>query len=108
MNTYEWNITALDCKPQDGNKSNVVVTAHWRLNATDGTNITDIHGTQSFDLEQNNNFTPFSELTKDQVVGWIQSSMGNVAVAELKTRLDNQINNLANPPIVAQKLPWLE
>jgi hypothetical protein len=107
MNTYNWIITALECKPEFENKTNVVVTAHWRLNATDGINNTDVHGTQNFSLNENSSFTSFSDLTKDQVVGWIQSSMGNVAVAELKTRLDNQINNLVNPPVVFPDLPWL-
>jgi hypothetical protein len=107
MNTYQWNITALECKPEFENKTNVVVTAHWRLNATDGINNTDVHGTQNFSLNENSSFTSFSDLTKEQVINWIEDAMGNDAVTELKHRLDKQIQSLANPPVVFPDLPWL-
>jgi hypothetical protein len=106
MNTYEWNIAQLECKPQEDGKTDVVVTAHWTVSATDGTNTTSAYGSQSFTLNQEGSFTPFADLTETQVIGWVQESMGIDAVTSLQENLDKQITDLANPPIVRPPLPW--
>lgn len=106
MNTYNWTISALDCKPQEDGLTDVVVTAHWRVDATDGTYNAGVYGTQSFTLNTEGNFTPFADLTQDQVVGWVQENMGVDAVTALQENLDKQIENLVNPPIVSPALPW--
>lgn len=106
MNTYEWKIVALDCKPQEEGKTDVVVTAHWTVSATDGTYTSSAYGTQSFTFNPAKSFTPFANLTQDQVVGWVQAGMGIDAVTALQESLDNQIANQVNPPIVKPPLPW--
>lgn len=106
MNTYKWTIAQLECKPQEEGKTDVVVTAHWRVDATDGTNNAGAYGSQSFTLTEGADFTPFEELTETQVVGWVQSSMGVDAVTALQENLDKQIEEAANPPIVKPPLPW--
>lgn len=104
--TYQWTISALDCKPQEDGKTDVVVTAHWRVDATDGTYNAGVYGTQTFTLTGEGTFTPFEDLTEDQVVGWVQESMGIDAVTALQENLDKQIENQINPPIVTPPLPW--
>lgn len=106
MNTYEWKIVQLECKPQEEGKTDVVVTAHWTVSATDGTNNAGAYGSQSFTLNQEGDFTPFAELTETQVVGWVQESMGVDAVTALQESLDKQITDLAAPSIVRPPLPW--
>jgi len=106
MNTYKWTISQLDCKPKEAENSNVVVTAHWNLDATDGTLSSGAYGTQSFTLEQGIAFTPFESLTEDQVIGWIKEFMGADAVTALQENLDKQITNLINPSIINPQLPW--
>lgn len=106
MNTYNWTISALDCKPQEDGLNDVVVTAHWRVDATDGTYTAGVYGTQSFSLNTEGDFTPFADLTQEQVVGWVQEGMGIEAVTSLQENLDTQIANQVNPPIVTPPLPW--
>lgn len=106
MNTYNWTIAQLECKPQEEGKTDVVVTAHWNVSATDGTHTTGAYGSQSFTLTEGADFTPFEELTETQVVGWVQEAMGIDAVTTLQESLDKQIDALANPPIVTPPLPW--
>lgn len=106
MNTYEWNIKQLACKPQEEGKSNVVVTADWTVSVTDGTYTSSLYGTQEFSLNTESNFTPFENLTKDQVVGWVQSAMGIDDVTALQQKLDTQLEEQINPPIIKPKLPW--
>jgi len=104
--TYNWTISAMDCVPQEDGKTDVVVTAHWSVSATDGTYIAGAYGTQSFVYDAGKSFTPFADLTQDQVVGWVQESMGIDAVTALQQNIDQQIANQVNPPIVTPPLPW--
>lgn len=108
MNTYIWSIGQLDCKPQEDGLTDIVVVGHWRVDATDGTHTAGVYGTQSFTLEQGSNFTPFEDLTEEQVVSWVQESMGIDAVTALQENLDNQIEALVHPAIVSPTLPWAQ
>jgi hypothetical protein len=103
---YQWTISALDCTPKEDGKTDVVVTAHWNVSATDGTYTSSAYGTQSFTFNPEKSFTPFASLTQDQVVGWVQENMGIDAVTKLQENLDKQIANQVNPPIVTPALPW--
>ena len=106
MNTYAWTISALDCKPKEEGKTNVVVTAEWQVSATDGTHSAGACGKQSFTLDPSKPFISFDNLTEDQVVGWVQESLGIDAVTLLQERLDAQIEDLVNPPAIKMPLPW--
>jgi hypothetical protein len=104
--TYNWTIQAMDCVPQEDGHTDVVVTAHWNVSATDGTYTSSVYGTQSFTYPPENPFTPYEDLTQEQVVGWVQDGMGPEGVASLEANLDTQIENQINPPIVTPPLPW--
>jgi hypothetical protein len=103
---YQWNIQALDCVPQEDGKTDVVVTAHWTVSATDGTYTSSAYGTQSFTYDASKAFIPYADLTLSEVVGWVQAAMGVYAVTALQENLDKQIENQINPPIVTPPLPW--
>lgn len=105
--TYQWKIQALDCVPQEDGFTDVVITAHWTVSATDGTYNAGVYGTQSFALDSKSSFTPYADLTQDQVVGWVQEAMGIDAVTALQENLDKQIADQINPPIVTPPLPWI-
>jgi hypothetical protein len=104
--TYQWTIQAMDCVPQENGHTNVVVTAHWNVSATDGTHTSSVYGTQSFTHDPASSFTPYNQLTQEQIVGWVQAGMGIDAVTALQENLDKQIDNQINPPVVTPTLPW--
>jgi hypothetical protein len=104
--TYQWNIQLLDCIPQEDGKTDVVVTAHWSVSATDGTYTSSAYGTQSFTYDAGKAFIPYPDLTQDEVIAWVQSGMGIDAVTALQESLDKQIEAQINPPIVTPPLPW--
>jgi hypothetical protein len=105
-NTYTWNIQFLDCVPSQDGQSNVVSNVHWIVNGTDGTHSSSVYGTQPLAYVEGSPFTAYSDLTQNTVIGWVQSAMGSTQVASIQQNLDNQISNLANPPIVTPPLPW--
>lgn len=98
-----WLIEAMDCKPTEGSLTDVVITAHWRCNGTDGTFNGTVYGTCGF-TQPGEPFTPFDQLTEEQVLGWCWAS--GVDKDATEANVDTQIANQVNPPIVTPPLPW--
>lgn len=99
-----WTIEWMQCKPQEGNLQNVVITAGWRCNGTDGTYNGTVYSTCSFSQPSGSDFTPYSDLTESQVLGWCWAN--GVDKAATEAAVEQQIQDQINPPIVQQKLPW--
>ena len=103
---YTWSISSLDCYPEHEGHTDVVFTAHWRLNGVDGEHAGSVDGTQSLTLDPDATFTPFADLTEAQVIGWVQDAMGDEQVAAHEANVAAQIDALINPPVVRPALPW--
>ena len=103
MTTFTWNASQLDCYPQSDDKTNVVFNIHWRCTGTDGTHEGTVYSTASVPAPTGT-FTPYADLTQDQVLGWIWANGVDQASAEaaVQAQIDNQIN----PPVVTPPLPW--
>ena len=104
--TNTWVIEQMSCYPQTEGQTDVVFTVYWRINATDGTYNSTSYGSVSVTYTQGSPFTPYDQLTQEQVAGWVQSSLGPEQVANIYAALALQINNQANPPVVNPPLPW--
>jgi hypothetical protein len=92
--TYNFVISDLVAKIQDGELSNIVETVHWRYQATDDVNTVDVYGSVGLDAPEPGSFIPSDQLTKETVISWIESKLD---VEALKTGLDAQLDALANP-----------
>ena len=103
-----WSVTAMDAYPQADGQTDVVVTAHWQCNGTqeqDGTQYnSSVYSTCSFTYT-GGSFVPYSQLTLNDVLGWIWAS--GVDKAATEAAVQQQINNQINPPVVTPKLPWI-
>ncbi len=106
-NTYTWQIMQLDCYPQQDDHTDVVFTVHWRRVATDGTHTVDIYGSQSVTLDPEAPFTPYDDLTFNQVVGWLEDAFGPETLEAQEAALDKQIEDQINPPVTRPPLPWV-
>lgn len=106
--TYQWIISQLQCVPKQGDLQDVVVVCHWRRNANttvDGKDyFADVYGAQSFTQPSGENFTPYDQLTYEQVCGWLNSALD---VPQLDLTLDNQLENQINPPVIVLPLPFV-
>jgi hypothetical protein len=105
--TNTWAINQMDCYPEYEGEADVVFAVHWTLNATDGTYSGSAYGSIGVSLDEGSNFTPFADLTEEQVIGWVQDAMGEEQVDALEANLAKQIADQANPPVVAPPLPWV-
>ena len=99
-----WVVTQLDCLPQAEGQTDVVVTAHWSCNGTNGTYNASVYSTTSFTYT-GGPFVPYSDLTQQDVLGWIWANGVDQASAEaaVQTQIDNQIT----PPVTSPALPWI-
>lgn len=104
MITLSWIIERLLVKPTEGSLTDVVITADWRCNGTDGTYSGTCYGSASF-APPTENFTPYEDLTQDQVLGWCYSN--GVDQSAIEANVTQQIADQINPPVIAPPLPWL-
>jgi len=107
MTTYTWKIERLDAYPSYEGVSNAVYNMHWRLLAEDGLgHRAECYGTQAAGPIDAEDFTAYEDLTKAQVIGWLEAAMGQGMIDELKAGLDGQISKLANPTTAMLAVPW--
>jgi hypothetical protein len=105
MTNITWTITAMNCYPTVGSETDVVFTVHWTCSGTDGTYTSSVYSTCSVPTPTGTTFTPYDQLTQEQVLGWIWDNGvdKDATEAAVQQQLDNQIN----PPVVTPPLPWV-
>lgn len=91
-----WSIDNLDRQTSDG----LVTTAHWRVNAVDGEHSADAYGSVGF--QRGEDFTPFEQLTQEQVIGWVKLQLD---VEQIEAALAQIIADQKNPTKVSGT-PW--
>ena len=103
-NTYNWKINALDAKIQDGDNNDVIYTVHWSYIASDESeeHTASSIGTLGVTYDPDN-FTPYDDLEKDDVVGWLEAGLDVDAMQE---NLDNQIELQINPVDEVLRPDW--
>lgn len=110
---FDFVIYQLDSIPSLDGMDKVISTIHWRAQKqheyfpfdTDekAQYIADTYGALAVDTPHEASFTPYDEVTKEMVEGWLTAGLDCEAI---EANLDAQIENFLNPPIVAYPLPW--
>ena len=104
--TYDWIFNPLTVKPAEGSLTDVVITIDWRRTATDDQYSASCYVQVSLGPPAPSDFTPYSDLTKDQVQGWVVSVLGQDQVDAYDISLAQQIENQKNPPSIQLPPPW--
>jgi hypothetical protein len=112
MITLSWIIERLLVRKVEGTLTDVVITADWRCNGTETIGTDDAaktysgtcYGSASF-AAPSGDFTPYPDLTPEQVLGWCFSNGVNKTAIE--ANVTAQIENQINPPVIAPPLPWV-
>jgi len=105
---YTWVISALECKVKDGELDNVIYVVHWRLSASNGLKDdeeikVDTYGGLHLESPTDVDFVPYEKITKEQVIGWLESKLD---VDALKEGLNKQIDHISNPTTTVQVSPF--
>lgn len=106
MINYTWTITRLDCYAQSEGQTDVVFVAFWTLSGTDGFNSSSISGTQGLIYNGETPFTPYQDLTEQQVIDWVKSAMGTSLVSQYEYDIQSEITAQSKPVVVTPPLPW--
>jgi len=104
MTTLSWIIERLLVKPTEGSLTDVVITADWRCNGVDQAFTGTCYGSCSF-APPTGSFTPYEDLTQQQVLDWCFAN--GVDKSAIEANVSLQIANQINPPVIAPPLPWL-
>lgn len=98
-----WVIEQMQCAVHQDGETDVVITAAWRCNGVSGDYAATIYGSCSFTYE-GGSFTPYQDLTQDQVLGWCWSN--GVDKDATEASIEAQIQSQINPTVITPPLPW--
>ena len=102
--TNTWNVVQMDCYPEYEGEPDVVFVCHWTLSGVDGTYSGSSYGSVGVTLTEGSTFTPYADLTLDQVLGWVWAN--GVDKDAQEANVAAQIENQINPTVVTPPLPW--
>lgn len=109
MITYTWTVDLMNVASHtiDGH-TEVVLSAQWRCFGADSgsTTTSEIYQTCSFPQPSfGGSFTPYADLTQEQVLGWCWANGVNQTAIE--EQIATSIFATNNPPVVQPPLPWI-
>jgi hypothetical protein len=106
---FNWSITSMPAYPQEAGQADVVFQVNWRCEAIDaepemaGSFVEIAIGSVPVTYAAGAPYTPYNQLTQNQVWGWINPEINRPAIeADLQAQIDAQ----KNPPVVTPPLPW--
>jgi hypothetical protein len=104
MINYTWEFPAFDCRVQEDGMQDVVTTVHWIYTGTneDGISAT-LYGAQSVGTPTPDAFTPYPDLSEEQVIGWMEETMD---IKSMQENIALQIELIINPIIVTLPPPF--
>ena len=98
--TFTWAIAQLERETADG----YVFTAHYTVNAADGTYTAGAYGSVGF--ERPETLIAYADLTEEQVIGWVKEALGgDEKVTEIQDALQAQLDEQRTPSKASGK-PW--
>jgi hypothetical protein len=105
----DWQVSSMECRVQEGDLSDVVITVHWRCSKTevdgDKTYSASVYSTCSVPAPDASSFTSYADLTQDQVLGWVWAN--GVDRDATEAAVAQQIELQRHPVVISPPLPWV-
>ncbi len=106
-NQYFWAVNSMTAYPEAEGQTDVVFSISWVLSATDGTYNSAAYGSVDTTYVAGTPFTPYDQLTLDQVNGWVATALGPDGIAKAQADCDAAIAAQQAPDLpVTPPLPW--
>jgi hypothetical protein len=107
MINYSWEINNLICYEELNGQTNVVFKVEWSCLAQeqigDNTYSTQWLDKTLLNVELNDQFTPYQQLTEQQILGWIWQT--GVNKADIESRLTDGLTEQKTAPVIIDRLP---
>jgi hypothetical protein len=102
-----WDISNLERHLPDGDTcpNGAVYTVYWTASLEEDGEIASGYGSIGLGAPDPDNFTPFAELTKEEVVNWTLAALGVDRVVSIEEALYNQIQATLHPTSKTG-VPW--
>lgn len=111
MTKFSWSIVSMPAYSQIDGQSDVVFQVNWQCLAEEqNENFVTLYsalsaGSVPVTYEAGTPFTPYDQLTQDQVWGWINPSIDR---PEIEVNLQVMIDQQKTPAVVNPPLPWAQ
>lgn len=104
--TYAWEITNLRKANTLNTLENVVVHVRWKKVGTDENGTTGEFTGATPLTAPDSDFIPYEELTKEQVLGWIQNIVIGSYEQHVNEQIEKQIIKKNDPWVDVTETPW--
>ena len=105
--TYTWDITNLRKAPTLNGMNDVLVHVRWTKTGTDENGTTGVfQGATPLSAPQAEGFTTYEDLTKEQVLGWIQAIVVGSYEDHVNEQILKQITRKNDPWADVATAPW--
>lgn len=112
--TVNWAVTYMKCYPQEAGETEVVFQVGWSCNASAPTGVVNPAGDSLYYASSVNGevnvayvpgqpFTPYDQLTQQQVLGWVWEVVNKT---EVEGTVTANVQSQSDNPIVTPPLPW--
>lgn len=107
--TKTWIIDAMLCVPKEGTDDYEVNAVAWKIVGTDTQNrsMVGAYGTVPVLYTPESPYTPYNQLTKDQVITWVKKYLNEKTVEIIEDIVDKQFAGLIKPNTVVKSVPWV-
>jgi hypothetical protein len=103
MTTFNWQIILMPSYSQIDGQTDVVFQVNWSCGAKEDRLSATTTGSVPVDYAAGTPYTPYDQLTQEQVWGWIDPSINRL---EIEANLQAMIDAQKNPEVVTPPLPW--
>ena len=100
---FTWTVTAMDVYTSEGGNNDVVFTVHWTCSGEFADTTANVYSTCAVPAPTGT-FTPYADLTQDQVLGWIYAN--GVDKDATEAAVAKQIQEMIAPTVQTPPLPW--
>lgn len=122
MITFNWTISAVERELDVDGLTDVIKKVHWRFGGTDENGVTaETYGVTAIGNPNPQDFTPFTEVTSEDVVIWLEDIMSVIPTVEviegeetpaieptqlekMKANIEGQISLLISPKTITGPL----
>ena len=107
MSQVSWDIATMERHLPDGDTcpDGAVYTVHWTASLEENGESASCYGSIGLGAPDPQSFTPFADLTKQEVVNWVLAALGADKVVSIEESLYNQVQQKINPTS-AIGVPW--
>ena len=114
MIDYTWTVTEMEAYTQVGDLEDVVFSVSWAMTGEWLAEDSSLYLATAIGItavpqpaNPDGSFTPYADLTEQEVLGWVQAVLGPDIISRYEQNLADQIAQQAGPAVVTPPLPWI-